>query len=301
MGLKRRAAKAQNWLFAQRRSRQLEQLHRAPSLTVGNPTALADVSLTSYGARLESVHLTILSILDGSEAPRTVTLWVDPGTLDVALPPRLAELQGRGLRVQECARRIGPHAKYYPHVSANAPHKHPLVTADDDVLYPTDWLQGLADAHRRSPGIVHCYRAHTFSFDEQGSPLPYNSWPPCTTNAATFTSFATGVSGVIYPPRFLDRLEALGDSFMSVTPRADDVWLHAQAVGDGVRVQQLGSRPRAFPTLPNTQRHALHRTNTAQAGNDGQIRATYSASMLMRITEDSAAARSNNTNPGSAN
>lgn len=299
MGLTRRASKAQNWLFARRRSRELEELHRAASLTVGNPTGLADVSLTSYGERLESVHLTILSILDGSEAPRTVTLWVDPGTLNEALPRRLAELQRRGLLVQECARRIGPHAKYYPHVSSNAPHTHPLVTADDDVLYPRDWLKGLTDAHRRCPENVHCYRAHTFSLDKHGYPLPYNSWPPCTTNTATFTAFATGVSGVIYPPQFLDRLEALGDSFMAVAPRADDVWLHAQAIGEGFRVQQLGPKPRAFPTLPNTQRHALHRTNTAQAGNDGQIRATYNASMLMRIAEDAEEARSSKTNPGS--
>jgi hypothetical protein len=61
----------------------------------------------------------------------------------------------------------------------------------------------------------------------------------CTTTEASETVFATGVSGVAYPPELLGALRDRGEAFAQVCPRADDYWLHYAAVSMGIPVRQV--------------------------------------------------------------
>ena len=61
----------------------------------------------------------------------------------------------------------------------------------------------------------------------------------CATTDADETVFATGVSGVAYPPSLLFALRARGTEFMRVCPRADDYWLHFAAVATKTPVRQV--------------------------------------------------------------
>lgn len=251
-----------------------------------NPTV---VSLTSYAARLRSVHLTIESIGRGSVRPGRIILWVDPEVVVDDLPVELQRLRRRGLEIASSPGRYGPHTKYFPYVMSEAPHAALLVTADDDSLYPRWWLASLQEAAAGSEDVV-CFRAHRVGFDADGGLAPYNSWSPVTGTEPSPLNFATGVSGVGYPPAFLNELQVLGDAFADKCAKADDVWLHYAAVLGGRRIRQLGPRPRKFPEVLSTQVMALHRGNTGQAANDAQIAATYSADVLETLRTASVAA-----------
>lgn len=257
------------------------------------------VSLTSFGPRLKTVHHTIESIAGGSARPRRLLLALDSAA-DVSTARELRtlrRLRRRGLEIIE-APPMGPHAKYFPYVMSIGAHKVPLVTADDDIIYPREWLSELTAAHRKNPNVIHCFRAHEFGILD-GRPDLYARWGAATTTRPRYRTFLTGVSGVIYPPAFLDHLRMAGDHFQIVSPRADDVWLHAQAVQAEVRVAQIIDRPQQFPVLLGTQRFALWRHNTRESGdshatlgrrtpNDDQIENTYSQLLIARIVEDEA-------------
>ena len=268
--------------------RGLRALVRTPVLSVTNrisSRSLIDgrntsvVSLTSYQARLRTVHLTIESIGRGRVRPRRIILWVDPDVVVDDLPPALLRMRRRGLEIASSPGEYGPHTKYFPYVMSEAPHDALLVTADDDSLYPRDWLSALQEAGAGSDDVV-CFRAHRLGFDREGHIAPYNSWSPVTDRSASPLNFATGVSGVAYPPAFLNELAALGDAFSTTCAKADDVWLHYAAVRGGRRIRQLGRRPRKFPEVLSTQSIALHRVNTGQTANDAQIASTYSADVI---------------------
>ena len=237
------------------------------------------VSLTSYGARLRTVHLTIESIGRGRVRPGRIVLWVDPDVVVEDLPPVLLRMRDRGLEIGTSPAPYGPHTKYFPYVASEAPHDALLVTADDDSLYPRDWLASLVEAQAGSDDVV-CFRAHRVGFTADGGLAPYNSWAPVTDTTASPLNFATGVSGVAYPPAFLDELARLGDAFTATCPRADDVWLHFAAVQSGRRIRQIGARPRKFPEVMRTQATALHRENTGRTANDLQIASTYPAGVV---------------------
>lgn len=204
--------------------------HRSPSPIIGDGDA--NVSLTSYGKRIATVWKTIETIGGGTVKPRRIILWLDDAAALADPPAPLKRLRARGLEIRSC-RDYGPHKKYFPYVCEVFPDEpeRTLVTADDDVFYPPNWLEELLAAHR--PDGVTAFRARVRSDG------PYRSWPNCTTTEPSERVFATGVSGVAYPPILLDALRDRGDKFTEVCPFADDFWLHFAAVATGVPIRQV--------------------------------------------------------------
>lgn len=238
------------------------------------------VSLTSYSTRVDAVFLTMESIAGGTLKPSRLILWLDETARLAELPATLKRLQRRGMEVLECPN-YGPHKKYYPFV-AGQPLDKPLVTADDDVLYPGNWLNGLMESSRISPDTVICYKAREIQFGSEGL-VPYTSWRACLSEVASFRIFAIGVSGVLYPSSFLRILKEQGDAFMQSCPKADDIWLHLHALRHDYRVKQISVRDEHFPSLPGTQDIALSKSNLKQGENDRVIELLYTTSDIDKI------------------
>lgn len=233
------------------------------------------VSVTSYGPRVQQVFYTLETIGRGQLKPSRLILWLTHDLIEQGLPESLQRLQARGLEVLGCPD-WGPHKKYFPYVMAEQEFQQPLVTADDDHLYPADWLQRLSLAYRQNPAVVHCYRAHQAVFNDDGSFRRYGQWRPCFSTEPSHRHFSTGASGVLFPPPLLQGLRQRGDAFMAVCPRADDIWLNAVAFREGFAVHQLGAWPRLFYETPDTRSHGLLKENGGQGGgNDRQLAQTY--------------------------
>lgn len=233
------------------------------------------VSMTSYGMRIETVYLTLESIARGTLLPRRLILWLDDQLSFRNRPDSLRRLEARGLEVK-LAENYGPHTKYYPYLESMDTLTVPLVTADDDTLYPSGWLKSLSDGFIEHPTLVSCCRAHTVLLEGPGF-APYVTWKRCRSTAPSVLNFATGVSGVIYPPALQRQLKVAGLDFVGLCPKADDVWLHVQALRGGFEIRQLKAWEQSFPTLPDTQSTGLIQGNVHGSQNDVQIRRTYTA------------------------
>jgi len=160
-----------------------------------------------------------------------------------------------------------------------------MVTADDDQLYSRLWLSKLVEANRAFPDCVNAHLAKRIQIRD-GAIDEYATWKICTATTARFSHIALGVSGVIYPPGMLAALENAGTDFFKCCPKADDLWLHVQAVRAGFKVRQIAARPMHFLQIPGSQVQALWRDNCAGAGNDGQIRATYTEREIAIFLEE---------------
>jgi hypothetical protein len=158
----------------------------------------------------------------------------------------------------------------------------PLVTADDDTMMSRDWLATLMSRWRQEPEIIHCFRAREIKLNEGGME-PYNNWPLCQSDQPSIRHFATGVSGVIYPPAFQYVLKAAGDEFLNRCPRADDIWLHVKALRHGYRIRQISTRSMEHLSIPGMSRFGLRRSNVDGSGNDDQIKKTYNDEDVERL------------------
>jgi hypothetical protein len=275
--LKDRSRHLRRWPLVSRLQR-ANRDSREPVVAPGGPV----VSMTTHGARLHKVHLALESIAAGGLKPSRLMLWLDDPASLANLPDPLRRLQARGLEVR-LSDNFGPHTKYYPYLLTLADDDAaPLVTADDDMLYAADWLAGLAQAHAAEPALVHCWRAKDVVLDGRKI-APFARWSYCRSPQPSLRHHAEGVSGVIYPIDFQQALRRAGDAFRACCPRADDVWLHAQAVREGRPVRQLRPEPRSFPCIPGTEAQGLMHENLAGAQNDRQIAATYSDADINKL------------------
>jgi hypothetical protein len=253
---------------------------QSPVVSQGGPV----VSLTSYGKRVDTVHLAIESIARGSLLPSRLILWLDDETLFLHLPVGVNRLKQRGLEVR-LSKNYGPHTKYYPYLEINETFDRPLVTADDDVLYPRYWLGRLQQAFQERADVINCYRARVVVLQGQGL-AHYADWHMCESMQASFRHIATGVAGIIYPPQILAALKKAGNAFERCCPKADDIWLHAQALRAGYKVRQIAPHALHLSVLPGTQQTALEACNCFDSGNDHQAMQTYSVKDIQIIRSD---------------
>lgn len=232
------------------------------------------LSLTTHSHRLGLVFYAIESIAGGNRKPSQIHLWITDAESYSRLPATLQRLKSRGLEIH-LTEDLGPHTKYYPYVDQASEFDVPLVTADDDVIYPREWLQQLVAAYGTNPAAIHCFRAHRMRM--AGSrPTPYNSWLPCGDTRPNHLNFITGVSGVIYPPEYLKFLKQHGTGFVQCCPYADDIWLTVIALRGGYKIAQLKDKPRYFTTIPSSQKKRLYNRNVVLGENQIQLMRTLS-------------------------
>lgn len=255
-------------------------LFRAP-LTGGMPVV---VSLTSYRQRIPTLFAVLESIGAGECRPQRLVLWLAHDEVERGLPRTLRNLTRRGLEIKACDD-YRSHKKYYPYATENVTIPLPLVTADDDVLYPRGWLNGLFEAHRKHPSSTVGYRGEIVGFDEGGAVLPYQEWGRAASAAPSFRLQLNGIGGVIYPIPVLEEARRYGTTFMKLAPRADDLWLHRSALRTDAVPRLVSADVVDFPAIPGSQRSSLMSTNI-QAGNDEQFAALYSENDIMKIFDD---------------
>ena len=241
---------------------------QAPITRPGGPV----VSLTSYGKRIHTVHFTIESIGRGHVLPSRLILWLDDKGAFENPPEALRRLMDRGLEVKLC-KNYGPHTKYYPYVESEPTFEAPLITADDDVVYPSFWLSGLVQASRQRPDLMHCYLSKTIALKD-GRVASYSDWEFSRSAEPSLCRVAHGVFGAFYPLPLLTALKEAGNAFEQCCPKADDLWLHVHALRRGCKVKQIHPKPTRFPTIPGTQRDGLWIENH-KSGNDDAVRSTY--------------------------
>ncbi|HQN64206.1 MAG TPA: hypothetical protein PLR90_01415 [Methylophilus sp.] len=233
------------------------------------------VSLTTYGKRLQVVYLTIESIVSGCARPKRLILWVQDEHQFLNLPKSLQRLRERGLEIR-LSKNYGSHTKYYPYIKEFAADNLPLVTADDDVFYPQFWLEGLYQAYLKDDKVVSCYRAHLMLIDEESNKVaPFYKWGMCNTDVPSYMHHATGVAGIIYPPKLLHMLANAGDVFLELCPKGDDIWLHVNSIRNGYKIRQIFKNDLKLRTIPFTQQDGLIQQNAHEGLNTIQADKTY--------------------------
>lgn len=241
--------------------------------------------MTTYRPRLDLAFYAIETIGLGSMRPSRFVLWIDEKEID-AIPNTLRRMESRGLEIRP-SDNYGPHKKYYPYVAGETRFERPLVTADDDALYPRDWLRGLVEANSKDPNAIHGHRAHRIGL-LHGRLLPYNMWEPCLSMAPSHLNLLTGVSGAIYPGAFLDFLKQQGTGFELACAHTDDVWLKINALRAGFRVAQVADRPMIFPDIEGSQLERLSDENL-HGGNQLALMSTLTPEDFTTLTRALAA------------
>ena len=183
------------------------------------------------------------------------------------MPEQLLLLQRNGLQIAWCNdirsyKKLIPALKQYPDAL--------ILTADDDLYYPNDWIERLFTAYRKHPYELNCLRAHRIKFSD-GTIAPYKSWEICLNReTSAFTTFMTGVGGTIYSRELLYKDIFEEDLFTKLCPDGDDLWFWAMAVLNRTRIRHIVPPLNKLRYVEGTQDEELPlwKKNVDRGGND---------------------------------
>lgn len=248
-----------------------------------NPALI--VSLTSIPSRIDTVHLVIESLMQQSLKADSIVLWLGEdvlphGELGISnLPKKLIDIIPKGLEIKAC-KDIKSYKKLIPALQAF--NDAIIVTVDDDVLFPSDWLEKLYIAYQKEPDVIHCHQGHRIGIGRDKCLLPYSQWERSDNvcdNASVFI-LPVGCGGVLYPPQTLHKDVMDFDMATLLCPTGDDIWFKAMSLKNGVKSKVVPNGMKIFDSIHGTQdislcEHNLCEDENGVSPNDHQIKAVF--------------------------
>jgi hypothetical protein len=240
--------------------------------TKRNPPLI--ISLTSIPERFHKLHLCVEALLRQSIKPDHLILWLSD--TETKIPSSLQNLTKRGLEIKFCKdirsyKKIIYTLKEFPNAL--------IVTADDDIFYPSTWLEDLFSAYQKEPEFIHCHRAHLITKNSGGPIKKYKEWNYCADGIEepSLLLFPTGEGGVLYAPGMLNKEVTNEQLFIELCPTADDVWLKAMSLLNNYSCKKLSQHKTSFTQIKGTQTKALWKENTTAGAskNDDQIKLVF--------------------------
>jgi len=219
------------------------------------------VSLTSYPARINTVHQAIQTLLVQTYQADRVILWLAedefPGGED-SLPPRLRKLCARGVEIRWCEnlrsyKKLIPTLETFPDAIT--------ITFDDDLLYNKYHVERLIAAYIAKPDYMHCHWA---------AMMVYHT-PDCVDRALddkngyrvpSYLNELVGCGGCLYPPHCFHTDITNRELFMTLAPTNDDLWFWLMGVLNGYRVNIVENNISRLVYIPGTQEIGLCRINS---------------------------------------
>ena len=250
--------------------------HKGITQESRNPRLI--VSLTSFPERMYDIHYCLYSLLNQTIKPDAVVLWLAEEQFpnkEKDVPREVLHLFQNGLTIKWCEN-IGSYKKLIPSL-----REYPndiVVTADDDIYYPENWLALLYNSYVQEPTYIHCHRAHRIKFTNDGSVDKYDEWEKEVVGGIhSFLNFSTGSGGCLYPQKSLYKDVVVQDLFMDLCPAADDVWFWAMAVLTGTKIKVINNNISSLTyinperELRLNQERTLSQLNVLENKNDEQI------------------------------
>jgi protein O-GlcNAc transferase len=233
-----------------------------------NPRTI--VSLTTYGHRIaQMAPVAIASIFNQTPMPDKVILWLSHDEKPSKSLQRLAKL---GLDIRhtddiKSYKKLIPTLKEYPESN--------IITADDDVIYPIDWLEKIMALHRKHPESIIFNRGRKI-LTSNGNIQSYLDWPLVDNTKSGQSVMPTGIGGVLYPPHSLSDKVLDKKLFTKLAPHADDLWFWAMAelIGTNRFFVKDGFSDTLEYELDNDNEQRLSIVNVSggdRSGNDAQL------------------------------
>lgn len=234
------------------------------------------VTLTSYPARIPTLHYTLFTLFTQDFKPHKVILWLSQDEfvgLLADLPKEVLDFRQCGLEIVWVKGNIKSYKKLIYAIKEFGDCV--LVSADDDALYAKDWLFKLYDAYKQNSHCIHAHRAHRIVFDKYGKILPYLKWNLDISHKQSVPSFLnlpTGVGGILYPPpRCLHNDVLKEEIFMELCPYGDDLWFWAMAVLNGTKINVVKDNLKMQSSFVDTTKSGALWIENAKWRNDWQI------------------------------
>ena len=230
------------------------------------------VSLTSYPKRFRDIDLCLKSLCIQSVKPNRIILWLGSDTSQDAVNKIEEKYLKYGIEIRwDDKKNLYSHKKYY-YVMQEFPDDI-IITADDDLIYPFDWIKSLLVSYRKNPDCISARRVHWITWRSNDCPEAYRKWTgEFSGDVPSNNLLATTGAGTLFPPHCFNKECFNSDAFLNYARTADDLWIKVMAI---LSKRKVVWAPNSMP-MPTTvdlqQREKLENINCEGGGNDMAFR-----------------------------
>ena len=183
--------------------------------------------------------------------PNEINLWIsrEPFLHDQGIPPEqipaklqtLTKFDKLNFNIKYTENTAG-YRKLLPVLEENKDRDDVIIiTADDDTLYPENWIEQLYKQFLEEQCII-AYRARKITIGPDGALRPYESWPLLDSwdFQKDLMLCPTGNAGILYAPAFFDD-RIFDPVYKSLSPTRADFWYAANAIVNNVPTRHIPS------------------------------------------------------------
>jgi hypothetical protein len=196
------------------------------------------VSLTSFPERIDLFEYTLFSLINQTIGPNKIILWLSEEEFEEkqkSIPKSLSKYHEFDFEIRFVKENYKSYKKLVYALKKYSDNL--IVTADDDIYYPPDWLELLYSYHINYPRDIIAHRVHNISFKDRHIDL-YRNWNG-ENRDVSFLNFPTTGGGVLFPPDSLYHDAIDSSIFLKLCPSADDIWFYVMAILKKTKIRRI--------------------------------------------------------------
>ena len=215
--------------------------------------------------KIPSAHPIMHSMTASIRNCTRIVLWLAEEQFpkkEAQLPENLLKLKDLGLEIKWCEdlrsyKKLVPSLREFPNDI--------IVTADDDMYYKEDWLEGLYNAYLEAPNNIYTRRGCRAEISDGKinilKPRSYNfdyNFPTDCNN------LLMGGSGTLYPPHSLHKDIFDVEQIKTLIPTHDDIYFWIMGILNGTKIGVVGGFDYSFYYTEAAKSDGLCSNNTSQ-------------------------------------
>lgn len=212
----------------------------APQILAEKQHIDAIVCLTTFPKRIGYLWLVMECMARQTILPSRIYLYLaSPQFQDLnGIPKTLNRYVDMGLlEIRFVEEDIRSHKKYWYAIPEFS--NKDIITIDDDIIYPTQFIETLYHAHKEHPECVISNYWHPMKWDNEGFVRPYSEWVDIRSFEKYFETdeafFGSG-GGTYFPAGSLFDANQPFEIIKHCCPLADDIWLNAIVRKNGYKL-----------------------------------------------------------------
>ena len=210
------------------------------------------VSLTSYPARINYVHLAIKSLMLQSYKPDRIILWLAEEQFpSKKLPENLISLQKYGLEIIWIHDIYGHKKYFYPVL--NQKEDEIVITFDDDIIYSKKTIERLMKTHAQFPDCLVCERAQAY---DESNPYQPGRWTTISDKGVNTPSYSLNPSpggGCMIPYRVFHEDACNEVKIRELAYKNDDIWYMFMCAHNKKKIVKTRKYHRTFSVIDGSQ------------------------------------------------
>lgn len=210
------------------------------------------VSLTSFPARIEYVHLAIKSLMLQTYKADRIILWLAEEQFpDKKLPKSLTDLCENGLEIIWMHDIYGHKKYFYPVL--NQKDDEVVITFDDDIIYPPKAIERLMRTHGQFKDCLVCERGQVINQKEVLNPGRWDTISSIGVKQPTYQMNPSPGGGCLIPKGAFYKDACDEEKIRRLAYKHDDLWYMFMCAEQGTKIIKTRKWHKPFSLVEGSQ------------------------------------------------